>query len=171
MTSTDTTSPLAQVARRWNLDPGSSVVELTVRALWGLGTLSGRFDRFDGSYAVGAAGAKLELSVDVTSLACAAGGDETLRTAVSRAVVDDPRVRFASTRIVDRGNGTLHVSGVVEAAGETHEVSFPATIRAVDGGIEIESSAAVDHFASSVGNGPLGMLRPPATLHVRARFT
>jgi hypothetical protein len=64
----------------------------------------------------------------------------------------------------------LHVAGEVEAAGEMFQVAFRATIRELDGGVEIETKTTVDRFGPGMPSVPLGMLQPPATLHVRARF-
>jgi polyisoprenoid-binding protein YceI len=161
----------APATRRLSLDRAGSMIEFSVGTFWGLSTISGRFDRFDGSYVVGPAGAKIELTVDAESIDTgAADRDEWLRTAVSHAADDHRLARFASTRIVDAGDGSLHVAGEVEAAGERFQVSFPATIRELDGEVEIETKTAADRFGPGMPGGPLSMLQPPARLHVRARF-
>jgi polyisoprenoid-binding protein YceI len=47
-TSTEPKQPAA--IRRWTLDPARSAVEFKVRHFWGLITVTGDFDRFDGTY-------------------------------------------------------------------------------------------------------------------------
>ncbi len=135
----------APATRRLSLDRAGSVIEFSVGTFWGLSTISGRFDRFDGSYVVGPAGAKIELTVDAESIDTGvADRDEWLRTAASRAAGDHRQVRFTSTRVVDAGDGGLHVAGEVEAAGKMFQVAFPATIRELDGDVEIETKTTVD---------------------------
>src|SRR5262249_39591763 len=147
-----------QDARRWWLDRNRSVVELSVRAFWGLRRLSGRFEQFDGSYAVDAAGAKLSLTVDLTSFdPDGAALDDPGRTGIARAVANYPQVSFFSTQIVARGDGGLQVTGEVVVGDARYSVSFPATLRAVDGAIEIEVATAVDDFGHGMPNGQLGM--------------
>jgi polyisoprenoid-binding protein YceI len=161
----------APATRRLSLDRAGSVIEFSVGTFWGLSTISGRFDRFDGSYVVGPAGAKIELTVDAESIDTGATDrDEWLRTAASRAAGDHRQVRFTSTRVVDAGDGGLHVAGEVEAAGKMFQVAFPATIRELDGDVEIETKTTVDRLGPGMPSVPLSMLQPPATLHVRARF-
>jgi polyisoprenoid-binding protein YceI len=162
----------APATRRLSLDRARSVIEFSVGTFWGLSTISGRFDRFDGSCVVGPAGMKIELTVDAESIDTgAADRDEWLRAAASRAAGDYRQVRFTSIRVVDAGDGGLHVAGEVEAAGKVFQVAFPATIRELDGAVEIETKTTADRFGPGMPSGPLGMLQPPVTLHVRARFS
>jgi len=153
---------------RLELDREHSVVEFSVRAFWGFHTIHGRFDRVDGSYTATPGGGMLELTVDVRSID-AGGLNDGIRAAITHAVADDPLMRFSSTRVVDPGDGTLRVVGKVEAAGEAHEVEFVATKRVLGGAVEIEYNTTVDRFSAEIPD-ELGMVRPPAKLHVRARF-
>ena len=40
---------------RWTVDHDTTSVDFAVKTFWGLMTVHGRFDRFDGSYEVGPA--------------------------------------------------------------------------------------------------------------------
>jgi polyisoprenoid-binding protein YceI len=53
---------------RWTVDPSETSVEFDIKTFWGLMTVHGRFDRFDGSYEVGPGGTTIELTIDADSL-------------------------------------------------------------------------------------------------------
>ena len=53
---------------RWTADPSRTTVEFEVKHLWGLHTVRGRFNRFDGSYVDGPAGPEIELTIDAASV-------------------------------------------------------------------------------------------------------
>jgi polyisoprenoid-binding protein YceI len=77
---------------------------------------------------------------------------------------------FRSNSIVDAGDGTLHVNGELEAAGKTVPLNFDATVREIADELEIEATTTVDHRLLDMTWSPLGALRAPATLHVKARL-
>ena len=116
MIAMETQQPAASTL--WRVDPDLSVVDFAVKTFWGLVTVHGRFDRFDGWYEVGADDASIDLTMDVHSLNT---GNETrdrhLRSADFFNVAEYPLVRFASSRIRDTGDGILAVEGSLEAAG------------------------------------------------------
>jgi polyisoprenoid-binding protein YceI len=156
----------------WSLDPAESSIEFEVKTFWGFMTVRGHFDRFDGYYEVGPDGTKIELTVDADSLDTGnATRDRHLRSADFFGVDNHPQVRFTSTRVRDGGDGTLHVAGRLEAAGRVVPIEFEATVYPVGDDVEIEATAAVDHRHFDMSSGQLAMIRPPATLHVKARLT
>jgi hypothetical protein len=57
-----------------------------------------------------------------------------------------------------------------EAAGSSVLLEFPATVRPVAGGLEIEATTTVDQRELGMSNGTLGMIRHPVTLHVTVRL-
>ena len=67
-------------------------------------------------------------------------------------------------------DGILHVVGSLEAAGKSVLLEFPATVRPVGAGLEIEATTTVDRSRLGMSSGQLGMMRPPATLHAKARL-
>jgi polyisoprenoid-binding protein YceI len=155
---------------RWSLDRAHTSVEFEVKTFWGLATVRGHFDRFDGSYELGPDGAKIELTIDADSLDTGnRTRDKHLRSADFFDVAEQPQVRFTSTRIHDVADGILHVVGELEVAGASVELEFPAAVRAADGGLEIEATTTVDQERFGMSSGQLGMIRSPATLHVKAR--
>ena len=79
-------------------------------------------------------------------------------------------MRFTSTRVHNAGDGVLHVEGRLEAAGKVVPLEFDAGVQPVDHGLEMEAMTTVDQRQLGMSRGRLGMIRPPATLHVKARL-
>ena len=77
-------------------------------------------------------------------------------------------MRFTSTRVHHASDGILHVVGHLEAAGKVVPLEFDATVRQVDDALEVEATTTVDQRQLGMSSGRLGMIRPPATLHVKA---
>jgi polyisoprenoid-binding protein YceI len=156
----------------WTVDRDHSSVEFSVRTFWGIATVRGRFDRFTGWYEDGPDGARLELAIDADSLDTGnRTRDKHLRSDDFFRVGEHPQLRFTSTRVHEVGDGFLHVAGVLEAAGTRVQLEFPAAIQAVGGDLEIETTTTVDQERFGMSSGQLGMIRRPATLHVKARLT
>ena len=156
----------------WTLDPRESSVEFAVKTFWGLATVHGRFDRFDGSYEHGPDGTSIELTIDADSLDTGnATRDKHLRAAGFFHVAKHPQVRFTSTRVHYVRDGILHVVGHLEAAGRSVLLEFPATVRHAGDGIEIEATTTVDQRTLGMSTGTLEMIRRPVTLHVNARLS
>src|SRR5688500_5882511 len=53
---------------RWTVDPSRTTVEFEVEHLWGLHSVRGHFNRFDGSYVVGPAGDAIRLTIGAASV-------------------------------------------------------------------------------------------------------
>jgi polyisoprenoid-binding protein YceI len=165
------TRQTAAAPTRWSVAAEASTVEFAVKTFWGLATVRGHFDHFDGSYEIGTDGAEIELTVDADSVDTRnRKRDEHLRAGDFFRVGEHPQLRFTSTRVHDVGNGILHVVGELEVAGTAVQLEFPATVRRVEGELEIEATTTVDQRRFGMSSGQLGMLRSPATLHVKARL-
>ena len=147
-----TATELTTVApSRWSLDRDGSSVGFTVKTMWGLIPVRGRFDRFAGSYEVGPNGTTIELTIDAASIDTGnAKRDEHLRSSDFFDVDDHPYVRFRSTRVHTLGDGMLHVVGNLEVAGIVEPLEFAATRAACRRGArgrgdDDRRSAAVRH--------------------------
>ena len=157
---------------RWAVDTDETSIEFAVKTFWGLLTVHGRFDRFDGSYEVGPGGTTIELTIDADSLDTGnATRDKHLRSIDFFHVVAHPQVRFTSSRVHHVTGEALHVVGRLEAAGNVVELEFPAFVRQLGDALEIEANTAIDPRRLGMSTGRLGMIRPPATLHVKARLS
>jgi polyisoprenoid-binding protein YceI len=167
---TTTAIERARVApSRWSLDRDGSSVGFTVKTMWGLIPVRGRFDRFAGSYEVGRNGATIELTIDADSVDTGNGKrDEHLRSSDFFDVADHGQVRFRSTRVHAVGDGMLHVVGNLEVAGIVEPLEFAATVQPAGDGLAVTAMTTVDQRRFGMSRGLLGMIRQPATLHVKA---
>jgi polyisoprenoid-binding protein YceI len=171
MTATPT-EQRAAAPTPWSVDDAESSVEFAVKTFWGLTTVRGRFDRFGGWYERGSDGTTIELTIDADSLDTGNGTrDKHLRSDDFFGIAEHPQVRFTSTRVQDRGDGTLRVEGRLEAAGMVVPLAFDATTRQVGDELELEATTTVDQRQLGMSSGQLGMIRPPATLHVKGRLS
>ena len=157
---------------RWIVQVEDASVDFDVKTFWGLATVHGSFDRFDGSFELGPDGPEIELTIEADSVDTGnTMRDKHLRSAAFFGVEEHPHVRFTSTRVEDAGNGMLHVEGTLEAAGRIVPLEFDATVQPVENGLELEETTTVDQTRLGMSTGLLGMIRPPATVHVKARVT
>jgi polyisoprenoid-binding protein YceI len=156
---------------RWSTDRTRTTVEFEVKHLWGLHTVRGRFHSFDGAYVVRAGRSEIELTIDAASVDTGvARRDDHLRSPDFFFVDVHPQVRFTSTRVTGAGNGTVHVEGELEAAGTSVPLAFDASVSVIDDELELEATTTVDQERFAMSEGPLGNIRPPTTLHVKARL-
>ncbi|MGZ4256900.1 MAG: YceI family protein [Gaiellaceae bacterium] len=153
---------------RWSLDRDGSSVEFTVKTMWGLLPVHGRFDRFAGSYEVGPDGIAIELTVDADSVDTGnAKRDEHLRSSDFFDVGGHAQVRFRSTGVHAFGDELL-VAGNLEAAGIAVPLELTATVQPESDALAVEARTTVDQRRFGMSSGVLGMIRPPAKLHVKA---
>src|SRR3954447_819329 len=172
-TTTHTIATPAAAARladgSWRLDPARSSVAFHVRHFYGLMTVKGEFADYDATLDLGAAPA-VELTIQASSLDTKmAKRDEHLRSKDFFDVERHPQVRFISDRAVIDGD-TLRVHGQLHAAGRQIPLQLDATVREIDGELEIEAVTEADHRELGMSWSPLGILRAPTTLIVRGRL-
>jgi polyisoprenoid-binding protein YceI len=171
MTTIEST-PRSVEPAHWTVDGDQSSVVFAVKTFWGLATVHGHFERFDGSYEIGPDGLKIKLTIEADSLDTGnRTRDEHLRSHDFFHVDEHPQLRFTSTRIRHQGNAVLNVEGVLEAVGKVVPLAFDAWIQPTDDGLEIEAITTIDPQQLGMSSGPLGMIRPPATVHIDAHLT
>jgi polyisoprenoid-binding protein YceI len=168
-----TTTTAAAAARLadggWALDPARSSVAFHVRHFYGLVTVKGEFADYEGTLDLGGTPVA-ELTIQAASLDTKLGKrDEHLRSKDFFDVERHPQVRFASDSAHLDGD-TLHLRGQLHAAGRQIPLELDATVRAVDGELEIEGVTEVDHRLLGMTWSPLGILRAPSKLIVRGRL-
>jgi polyisoprenoid-binding protein YceI len=153
----------------WRLDPARSSVAFHVRHLYGLITVKGEFADYDGTLDLTATPAA-ELTIQAASLDTKlAKRDEHLRSKDFFDVERRPQVRFISDRAACDGD-TLRVHGQLHAAGRQIPLELDATVRELDGELEIEAVTEADHRELGMRWSPLGILRAPSKLIVRGRL-
>jgi polyisoprenoid-binding protein YceI len=154
---------------RWRIDPTRSSVEFHVPNFWGLATVKGRFERYDGTLELYKTPA-IELTIDASSLNTNNKKRDThLRSSDFFDVADHPEVRFVSDSATLSGQ-QLKVRGRLYAGGTSISVDLDATIRPVGDELAIEAETHADHRHLGMTWNRLGMLRTPSKLIVRGRL-
>jgi polyisoprenoid-binding protein YceI len=153
----------------WRLDAARSSVAFHVRHFYGLMTVKGEFADYEGTLDLSATPA-VELTIQAASVdAKLAKRDEHLRSEDFFDVDRHPRVRFSSESAGLEGD-TLRVRGQLHAAGRQIPLDLDATVREIDGELEIEAVTDADHRELGMTWSPLGILRAPSKLVVRGRL-
>ena len=168
--TTTTTAAAGRIAGgAWRLDPARSSVAFHVRHFYGLMTVKGEFSDYEGTLDLNGTTAA-ELTIQAASLDTKHGKrDEHLRSKDFFDVERHPQVRFVSDSAHLDGD-TLHVRGQLHAAGRQIPLELDATVREIDGELEIEGATEADHRDLAMTWSPLGILRAPSTLIVRGRL-
>lgn len=153
----------------WHLDPARSSVEFHVPHFYGLMTVKGHFDRYEGTLDLSARPA-VTLVIEADSLDTKQSKrDAHLRGADFFDVANHPQVRFEADAATLTGE-TLKVHGILHAAGKRIPLDVDATVTPDGDGLEIEASALADHRQLGMVWSPLGIVRTPSKLIVRGRL-
>jgi polyisoprenoid-binding protein YceI len=154
---------------RWQLDSQRSSVEFRARKFWGLVTVKGHFDDYEGQLELGADPA-VELTIDAASLQTGIRKrDEHLRSADFFDAEHHPRVRFVSES-VDLHDDALKVRGRLFARDRSIPLELEAQVRQVDGELEIEAATTAPHRKLGMTWSPLGMIPPRSELFVKGHL-
>jgi polyisoprenoid-binding protein YceI len=153
----------------WRIDPDRSRVEFQVGHLYGLMTVRGRFSVYSGTLDLSADPA-VELTIDANSLDTKnRRRDQHLRSADFFDTAHHPEVRFLSSRATLDGE-RLMVAGRLHAAGRSIPLDIDATLRRVDGELEVDARTNADHRQLGMTWSPLGSVRRPSKLIVHGRL-
>jgi polyisoprenoid-binding protein YceI len=153
----------------WRIDPTRSSVEFHAQTLWGLATVKGRFERYEGTLDL-QQNPVIELTIDAASLTTNLGfRDRHLRSADFFDAVNHPQVSFVSD------NATLerervHVRGCLHAAGQSIPLELDARLRRVGDELEVDARTKADHRQLGMSHGLLGMIPTPSQLIVHGRL-
>jgi polyisoprenoid-binding protein YceI len=154
---------------RWRIDPTRSSVEFHAPNFWGLATVEGKFERYDGTLELSRTPA-IELTIDAASLNTNNKKRDThLRSADFFDVGSHPQVRFVSDSATLSGQ-RLKVRGHLHAAGKSIPVDLDATVRPVGDELEVETETQANHHHLGMTWNRLGMLRPSSKLIVHGRL-
>jgi polyisoprenoid-binding protein YceI len=153
------------LAGRWRLDPQRSTVEFRVGHFWGLLTVRGHFEVYDGRVDLSADPA-IELTIDAASVQTGnRKRDEHLRSADFFDVASQPRVQFTSDSAVLQGE-TLRVHGHLLARDRSIPLQLDARIHRAGGELKIEATTRARHHELGLTWSPLRMIRPDSELRV-----
>jgi len=129
---------------RWELDPARSNVEFRVGHFWGLITVKGHFDEYDGRLNL-AADPAIELTIDAASLDTGhRKRDKHLRSADFFDAARTPQVRFVSESVVPQ-DGTLTVRGSLFARGRSIPLELDAEVHRVGEELGIKAATSAPH--------------------------
>jgi polyisoprenoid-binding protein YceI len=169
-----TTAPLRTDGRtpattRWRIDPSRSRVEFRTPTLWGLATVNGHFDRYDGTLDLERDPA-ITLTIDAASLDTHNRlRDRHLRSADFFDVANHPQVRFVSDSATLDGE-RLNVRGRLYAGGESIPLDLNARLMQIGDELEVDVTTTIDHNELGMTHSTLGMIRTPTELTVRGRL-
>jgi polyisoprenoid-binding protein YceI len=168
-TLTHPSEPPSIAQGRWRIDPARSSVEFRTPTLWGLATVDGRFERYDGSLDLQRSPA-IELMIDAASLSTKNSfRDRHLRSADFFDVENHPEVRFVSDTATLDGD-TLKVRGRLYAAGSSLPLELEADLRPVGDEFEVDARTYADHRKLGMSHGILGMIPTPSELIIHGRL-
>ena len=154
---------------RWQLDPQRSSVEFRVRHLWGLMTVKGHFEDYEGRLDL-AADPAIELTIDAASVQTGnPKRDRHLRTADFFDAENHPRLRFVADSVVLEGD-RLQVRGSLLARGKSIGLGLAARLRRIGDELEIEVATTAAHRDLGMTWSPLRMIRPHSQLRVGGRL-
>jgi polyisoprenoid-binding protein YceI len=149
----------------WQLDPQRSSVEFRVGHFWGLGTVRGHFDDYEGRLDLGADPA-IELTIDAANVQTGnPKRDQHLRSTEFFDAGNHPTVQFVSDSVTQQGD-TLSVRGWLFARDQSIPLELDARVRRVNGELEIEAAASAPHRELGMTWNPLRMIPPRSELHV-----
>jgi polyisoprenoid-binding protein YceI len=154
----------------WRLDPDRSSVEFHARSAYGLLTVKGRFGGYHGTLDLSARPA-IALTVEAGSLDTKnARRDKHLRSPDFFDVDHHPQIRFEADNARLAGED-LKIYGRLHALGRQMPLDVDATVREVDGQLEIEASALADQRELGMTWNFLGLVGAPTRLILRGRLT
>ena len=154
---------------RWRIDPTRSSVEFRTPTLWGLATVRGRFETYEGTLDLQQNPA-IELTIDAASIDTNLGlRDRHLRSADFFDVVNHPQVSFVSDSATVEGE-RLHIRGQLHAAGNSIPLELDARLRRVGDELEVDARTNADHRRLGMSHGLLGMIPTPSKLIVHGRL-
>jgi polyisoprenoid-binding protein YceI len=168
--STNTTPAAGELTSgSWRLDSARSSVEFHVPHFYGLMTVKGRFERYQGTLDLSARPA-VKLVIDAESLNTnQKRRDKHLRSDDFFDVANHPEVRFEAD-VATLDGETLKAEGELYAAGKHIPLDVEATVTKVGEGFEIEATALADQRALGMTWSPMGITRTPAKLIIRGRL-
>jgi polyisoprenoid-binding protein YceI len=167
ITNSSDTQSIAQ--GRWRIDPARSHVEFRTRTLWGLATVTGHFERYQGSLDLQRSPA-IALTIETASLDTRNGfRDRHLRSPEFFDAANHPEVRFVSDTATVDGE-RLKIRGRLYAAGSSLPLELDASLRRAGDELEIHATTQADQRKLGMSHGTLGMIPAPSELIVRGRL-
>jgi polyisoprenoid-binding protein YceI len=145
----------------WNAEPSASRLEFAVKTMWGLATVSGRFERFDGKLEIEPEDARAHLVVESASFETGhLKRDTHLRSADFFDVATYPTLSFVATAITPRERDDLTISGDLTVADHVVHLQLPVRVtRGEQGHLRLSATASVPREQVGMTWNRAGMIR------------
>jgi polyisoprenoid-binding protein YceI len=162
----DAPSDLGLPAGVWHTEPSGSRLQFAVKTMWGLATVTGRFERFHGRLDVEQGAARAELTIEAASLDTGhPKRDAHLRSGDFFDVSQHPTLTFTAAAITPRPDGDLTVTGDLKIADHAIRLQLPVrVIRGEHGRLLLSAEATVPREQAGMTWNRAGMIRGDATL-------
>jgi polyisoprenoid-binding protein YceI len=150
----------------WTSEPAGSGLEFSVKTMWGLVSVKGRFERFHGQLEVQPEGARAELTIEAASFDTGhAKRDTHLRSADFFDVTNHPSLSFSATEITPRSGEDLTIAGELTVAGKSVPLELPVRVtRGEHGRLHLSTAATVPREHAGMTWNRAGMIRGDAHL-------
>jgi polyisoprenoid-binding protein YceI len=151
----------------WRPAPGAGHVGFEVKTMWGLATVKGHFDRYDGVFRIEADSASAELTIDSSSVDTGnAKRDDHLRSADFFHADEHEAVTFRSQAITVIPGGLL-VGGDLTVGTTTVPLELTVDVKQNDtGSLVLSTQTAVPREVANLTWNKMGMIRGDALLKV-----
>lgn len=143
----DTAAPTGAGVKTYPIDPASKVGFIGSKIT---GSHNGGFEKFQGQITLvdgNPIGSKVEVTIDTTSLWA---DDERLTGHLKSPdffdVEGHPTATFSSTEIATDPEGGYQITGNLSLHGVVKQISFPALIDVVEGGVRAKSEFSINRF-------------------------
>ncbi|HET7074395.1 MAG TPA: YceI family protein [Mycobacterium sp.] len=157
----------------WNLVPARSTITFTVKNMWGLANVKGRFTEFSGDAQLTGKGAVFG-RVDIRAASLSTGiraRDKHLRSADFFDVERCPEISLVVTAVHPTRGNIADLRANVSIKGITAPLPLPVTITEfADGSIQISGETKVDRSQFDLGWNRFGMIAATATAAAQAVF-
>jgi polyisoprenoid-binding protein YceI len=136
--------------------------------MWGLATVTGRFDRFRGQLEVQPAGASAELTIEAASFDTGhAKRDAHLGSADFFDVANHPTIAFVASAITARSGEDLTITGDLTVAGNVVRLQLPVRVaRGEQGRLHLSTTATISREQAGMTWNRGGMIRGDIQLAV-----
>jgi polyisoprenoid-binding protein YceI len=159
-------APIAIAPRTWTVDVEASQIRFKIRNMWGLATVKGTFDRFEGGLTVEAGTIHATFSVDAASLNTEnKRRDGHLRSAEFFDVEQHPRIGFEVSSVAPSESG-LTITGDLLIRDSRLHVSLPVDVYDNADRLLLRTTTAVSREAAGLGRNRMGTIRGDAAVHI-----